>query len=187
MNGKFRFIGVTPGLIDGKHIEAMGQACWLFQYLVCRQTHPDGRVNHGKPLTYQQIASDIPNCPPERTLKRWMAKLRAYPYVAVRPVKYRGMVVRILNAKKWARQLDLFHKTTASASTESATREPRLAPNECQEWPRNSSKEKRANEREQPRSQVPFYATRLGRRETRDELVRRELQVGAGPEVKRQK
>jgi len=112
---KFPFIGETLGLIDGKHWEAMGMARGLFDYLVSRQTDPEGRVNYGRPITYAKIAREVPNCPSERTLRRYLRKLRRYPYIEVQPVRIRGinkgMIVRILHPKKWANQLGMFTGT----------------------------------------------------------------------------
>jgi hypothetical protein len=103
----FPYIGETPGLIDGVHIEQMGKARGLFSFFVTKQTDPAGWVNYGHVITYDWIRSRIPNCQPRRTLQRWMAQLKAGRYLEVEYVPYGGMVVRILRAKKWASQLSL--------------------------------------------------------------------------------
>lgn len=99
-----RFNGLTVGINDGKHWTAMGPALGFFGYLVSRQTDPHGNVNYGRPLPYAQMATEIPNCPPERTLQRWMATLRRAGYVLTHRVKYEGNIFRIRNPKKWCRQ-----------------------------------------------------------------------------------
>lgn len=107
-----RFVGITIGEIDGEHIRRKGKAVRLFDYFVKRQTAPDGTVNYGRPLSYDRISQEIPNCPPRRTLQRWVARLRNEQYISAGVVRYgrtvQGIVVKILRPKKWAVQLSLF-------------------------------------------------------------------------------
>jgi hypothetical protein len=87
----------------------MGESVFLFGWLVLRQTtqrNGTGLVLRGKPLTYADITADTGW--PERTLRRWMARLRKAGYVEVKHSVYSRMVIRILNAKKFnPKQLEL--------------------------------------------------------------------------------
>jgi hypothetical protein len=106
---KFPYSGVTTDVNDGKHIAGMKMARGLYEKLVEKQTHPDGRVFYGRPIGYALIRKWIPNPPPERTLRHWIARLRENRYIATRRVPYEGIIITILRPKKWARrQLSLF-------------------------------------------------------------------------------
>ena len=99
--------GLRGGLFHAKHRDRMGDAVWLFGWLVTRQTTQHlgvGLVLRGKPLTYRTMSEETGF--PERTLRRYMACLRAEGYISVKYSSYKRLVVRILNAKKFdAKQL----------------------------------------------------------------------------------
>ena len=56
------WIGAKGGLLDRKHLQAMGEAVWLFLYFLMRQTEinkaGEGVVLYGKPLSRRAIAED---------------------------------------------------------------------------------------------------------------------------------
>ena len=110
IGGKGLNCGLRLGLFDAKHYLAVGDAVWLFGWLVGRQTtqrNGEGLVLRGKPLSYRDISGDTGFS--ERSLRRWMAVLVDGGYVHVKHSIYGRMVVRILNAKKFTgRQADLF-------------------------------------------------------------------------------
>ena len=103
MKGKELNSGIRGGLWHAKHYLAMGDAIWLFGWLVHRQTtqkNGEGLVLRGMLLTYDAIARDTGYN--VRTLKRWMSWLRERGYVSVKHGCYSKMVVRVLKAKKFA-------------------------------------------------------------------------------------
>jgi hypothetical protein len=97
-------IGVVGGLLDWKHVEAMGQAVWLFSWLVLRQTDENGKVLGGRVITYEEIAADM-KAPKSvvRTLKRWMALLKERDYIKIEYRCWRMMIVTVLKPKKYAK------------------------------------------------------------------------------------
>jgi len=102
MLGKNLNSGVRGGLWDVKHYGQMGDAIWLFGWLVHRQTiekNGVGLVLRGKALTYRDIMEDTGFA--ERTLHRWMAMLVRSGYITVRHSLYSRMVISITNAKKF--------------------------------------------------------------------------------------
>lgn len=110
---KFRYIAIGPGRVDGKHVQRMGMAIWLHDFLIDHQTDARGSVNYGKPISYEWIIERFPNAPALRRLQSWMSILKEEGYVEVVRLKWgRGMLVRILNQKKWpsnqAVQMPLF-------------------------------------------------------------------------------
>jgi hypothetical protein len=109
IGGKALNSGIRGGLWDAKHYDRMGDAVWLFGWLVHRQTtqtNGTGLVLRGLPLTYAEISADTGW--QERTLQRWMARLRRAGYIEVKHSIYSRMVIRILNAKKFSpKQFDL--------------------------------------------------------------------------------
>jgi hypothetical protein len=87
----------------------IGPARGLWQFLVHKQNRPDGRVWHGKAITYAWIRSKIPHSPPQRTLRRWMARLVSEGFIEQSLVSRKsegkgyivGFTVRILNQMKF--------------------------------------------------------------------------------------
>jgi hypothetical protein len=67
-----------------------------------KQTHPDGRVWYGRPITYSKIANWFgADRPAERTLRRWMADLRKTQKIIVRHVRMnQGIRVAIAAPRK---------------------------------------------------------------------------------------
>jgi len=103
IGGKGLNSGIRGGLWEVKHYKAMGDAVWLFGWLVHRQTtekNGEGLVLRGMPLTYADISNDTGW--PERTIRRWMATLRFQGYVSVKHGCYSKMILRVLNAKKFS-------------------------------------------------------------------------------------
>jgi len=109
VEGKHLNAGLRGGLFEVKHYARMGDAVWLFGWMVLRQTTEQGGqglVLDGRPITYQEICRDTGF--PLRTLQRWMAGLKAggyieieYPRSGMRRIPL-GMRVRILKAKKFS-------------------------------------------------------------------------------------
>jgi hypothetical protein len=98
--------GIRGGLFEKKHSDAMGQAVFLFGWLVTRQTKPDGLVYGGHHFTYPEISEK--SGWPVRTLQRWMERLVAGGYVKIEHTAYCRMIIRVLSPKKFAgRQLRL--------------------------------------------------------------------------------
>ncbi|HEY0701164.1 MAG TPA: hypothetical protein VGD60_00205 [Candidatus Acidoferrales bacterium] len=104
------FIGKTRDELDGKRWKKLGPAEKLLDFLKSRQTGPRGEVHYHKELGYAWIRSKIPNAPPERTLQRWMERLKECGEVVVSRTAY-GMKIRLVNSRKWARQMKLFPAT----------------------------------------------------------------------------
>jgi hypothetical protein len=208
---KFPFVGTVRGIIDGKHWAAMGMARGLFDFLVERQTDPEGRVNYGHPITYGWMRKEIPNCPPRRTLERRMAILRQHHYVEVLIAEnFQGMIVRICRPKKWARQSRLFssEKTVGNPvqnpveklwescanPVEKLWNQPRPLPPDVAYPPRQMwrgvasrsliCKEEESIEQSQrrPPGRSPVPFYGNGRKTRKEFDVRRETRVGAGPE-----
>lgn len=103
IGGKGMNSGIRGGLWDEKHFRRMGSAIWLFGWLVHRQTtqrHGEGLVLRGKGIDYTTISEDTGFS--ERTLQRWMATLIRGGYVSVKHTCYKRLVIRVLNAKKFA-------------------------------------------------------------------------------------
>jgi hypothetical protein len=102
-----RHILISNGRVDQKHVEGMGKAVFLHDFLVHHQTDPNGLVFYGKPISYGWIQRRFPGSK-QRTLRRWLAHLREGGYIAVSRRDH-GFSVRILNQKKFApKQLPLF-------------------------------------------------------------------------------
>jgi hypothetical protein len=106
------FIGKTHDELDGRRwkggrAKGLGPAEHLLDVLKAKQTSPDGKVYYHRTITYKWIRSLVPNPPPARTLRRWMAILvERGEVVSLR--RREGFKLRLTNSRKWATQLSLF-------------------------------------------------------------------------------
>lgn len=121
--------GLRGVLFEAKHYERMGAAIWLYGWLVLRQTHQSGSVGWvlgGAPIHYCEIQAETGFAP--KTLERWMRTLRERGYIETQTTQ-RGLVVRILKAKKFAQRFP-------QASPKNEAQPPKLevgAPQKCGE------------------------------------------------------
>lgn len=94
------FIGVTAGLIDGRHHERLGAAWMLFLWCCCRQTGQgqEGIVARGAVVTYADIAEEM-NCK-RGSVREWTRRLIQQKYIRVERDR-RGIRIFILNPKKF--------------------------------------------------------------------------------------
>jgi hypothetical protein len=113
-----KYIGATIGLVDAKHWTRLGKAYPFFEFLITKQTSPDGKINYGRPITYAWILQQVPNAKEfglnDRKVRRLMAICKRHGYVEIarqnsKPDLCIGMIVRIAKPKKWATQIPLFH------------------------------------------------------------------------------
>ena len=98
MKGKGYYIGERAGLLESKHIKAMGPSRWLFSWAIRRQTGISrdgwGIVLYGNDLTYDTIKSDLGA--PIRTLQRWMSRLvsKGYFRTVIRPHGFKLFIAK---------------------------------------------------------------------------------------------
>lgn len=104
------WIGAKGGLLDVKHVEKMSSAVWLFLYLLRSQTGlnaaGEGIVNYGHPLTFEEIAADFKGMP-ERTIRKWAARLRHEGYVRTEHHSNHGLIFWIAKAKPKTRKVKI--------------------------------------------------------------------------------
>jgi len=95
-----RNIGVRNGIVDAEHIKKMGQAIWLYLWLVDHQTNSRGVVLGGKGLTYKEILPGVS----KRTVELWMRRLSVGGYIEVKHTIYSRLVISVTKAKKFPQQ-----------------------------------------------------------------------------------
>lgn len=101
MRGKGYSIGEKAGILDIKHVEAMGPARWLFSWAIRRQTGQKegfGVVLYGRPITYEMIKRDLGV--PSRTIRRWMDRLTLQGYLKTRRHR-EGLIIFVAKEKKF--------------------------------------------------------------------------------------
>lgn len=99
-------IGLHDGLLDPKHISAMGTSVFLYLWCLRHQTKSNGLVLGGSPITYEKINERLGQS--ERTVRRWMKSLRDNGYVEVTYLNFKMMRLCVLKSKKFNfRQLPL--------------------------------------------------------------------------------
>lgn len=96
------WIGAKGGLLDQKHIKAMGDAVWLFLYFLRGQTGinewSEGIFEYGHPITLGKISSDFGGTSRE-TIKRWLAVLKGGDYIRSEFHSNHGTIFWIAKAK----------------------------------------------------------------------------------------
>lgn len=103
MRGKNYNVGLRGVLFEARHYARMGQAVWLFGWLVLRETRERegvGFVLGGRPVTYREIEEETGFS--RKSLERWMRSLRKAGYIETTTAPG-GIIVRIQKAKKFVR------------------------------------------------------------------------------------
>ena len=127
-------IGARAGLIDPKHVKAMGSARWLYDWILWRITAEEdglGYVLGGCPVRCEEIAADLGVG--LRTVYRWMGRLRGR-YIRTRhAVAYgrHGLVIEVLKSKKFGTGKPCGNpqiSTFSTASTGNPARRDRFNP-----------------------------------------------------------
>ena len=135
--------GLRGVLFEAKHYQQMGQAVWLYGWLVLRQTRQEdtlGLVLGGSPVSYREIEEETGFA--RKTLERWMSVLRREGYVLTKSTPA-GVIVRITKAKKWVAQATQhiatpFVDRTATAAETEAGAPLQLGAAELHNLPENS-------------------------------------------------
>lgn len=108
MRGKGYSTGERAGVIDAKHIKAMGSSRALFTWAIRRQTGATadgwGIVLFGKAITcgqiQQELGKDEGKLLNEKTIRRWIRRLVLKRYLRIKRARY-GTVIYIANQKKF--------------------------------------------------------------------------------------
>jgi len=111
------WIGAKGGLVDRKHYLKMGDAVWLFLYLLRNQTglnqDGEGIVNYGHPITFQQIGDEMKGFP-AATIRRWATTLRCESYIRSEPRGHDGLIFWIAKGKAKTRKVKITHEEARS-------------------------------------------------------------------------
>lgn len=110
-------IEIKNTLLDPKHVDNMGQAVWLYMFLIDKITSVGedeiGIVLGRKPITYKEVKEELGIS--QDTYTRWVAKLEAYPYIQAIRTPH-GFSFRVYKAyKKFGKRI---RKTSESDSAE---------------------------------------------------------------------
>lgn len=74
-----REIGLSGGIIDPKHYQAMGLAFWLYVFLIQQTPIRTAWVRKGRPVSTREMARAIGA--PQPTVRRWLDRLEEYGYI----------------------------------------------------------------------------------------------------------
>jgi hypothetical protein len=101
-------VGLSNALLEPKHYRAMGDALWLYTYLLDRQTrrldkNGSGQVAGGVPIRDPDIAGTIGSS--GRTISRWRTRLKLHGYITTRRTPY-GYCYAITKPKKWMKSAE---------------------------------------------------------------------------------
>lgn len=94
------FISITNNLLEPKHVEKMGQAVWLYMYLIDKMTdisEGQGIVNGGYPVEFESVHEKLGIS--RRTYSRMVDELRDTGYINTMRAQY-GLYITINKAKK---------------------------------------------------------------------------------------
>ena len=215
--------GLRGVLFEARHYLRMGQAVWLYGWLVLRQTRQLGTMGlvlGGRPVSYREIEEETGFHP--RTLERWMRVLRREGYIETTPTPA-GVIVRITKAKKFPQMpadLRALQRRSAGGLVNSAGQHPQNCGAKNPQATESKAvsggmgsrylEDEKEIHIEQQTSAIEANSSTLeaqrrgpgastgraaeacssthqwrDRKEAREELVRRELRVGQGPELSR--
>jgi SOS-response transcriptional repressor LexA len=117
------WIGAKGGLLDQKHVKAMGDAVWLFLYLLRGQTGinewKEGLFDYGHPHTLKYISDEFGGTS-ERTIHRWIGILRKAGYIQTESHSNQGMTFWIAKAKDKTKKPRVTEKVRAKLQPVSA-------------------------------------------------------------------
>jgi hypothetical protein len=95
------YITIANGLLEPKHVKAMGEAVWLYMWLQDKNTSINengiGKVLGNKPISFEDVSPDLGMS--SRTYRRWVERLRDAGYINTIRTPY-GLVITINKAKK---------------------------------------------------------------------------------------
>jgi hypothetical protein len=98
--------GLNTGLFEEKHRRALGEAVWLYGWLVGSQTRRNGLVHGGSIFTYKTLHQKTGYG--VRTIEKWLKRCEAQGYVRIEHTNYKMMRIWILKQKKYrTKQTDL--------------------------------------------------------------------------------
>jgi hypothetical protein len=213
--------GLRGVLFEARHYLRMGQAVWLYGWLVLRQTRQVGTMGlvlGGRPVSYREIEEETGFHP--RTLERWMRVLRRAGYIETTPTPA-GVIVRITKAKKFPQMpadwrplarrsagrlansagqptqncghlhSQVTEATALTGGIGSGYLEDKNQTHFDEQTSTIEPKDSTAEARRKAQAESMVRGTEAcsisrpwrDRREAREELVRRELGVGQGPEL----
>lgn len=122
MNGFF--VSITNNLLEGKHYEKMGNAVWLYMWLIDRMTdisEGQGIVNNGVPVTHAMVNDDFKTLE-LRTYQRMIKTLRDAGYINTGQAKY-GLYITVNKAKKqFGKKVGTSYDKKVTAAPKKATK-----------------------------------------------------------------
>lgn len=94
-------IYVKNDLLEPKHYANMGEALWLYLWLLDKMTsineHGMGKVHSGKPITYEDVREDLGVS--DQVYWRWIKRLKTTGYISTLRTPY-GLVFTVNKAEK---------------------------------------------------------------------------------------
>jgi hypothetical protein len=124
------WIGAKGGLLDAKHIRAMGPSVWMFLYLLRGQTdiasNGEGIFQYGHPIKLEQVSYDL-NGVRVRTIRKWIARLRREGYIRTEEHSNHGLTFWIAKAKDKTKKPRTAHKVTNKLAAQPARESKELA------------------------------------------------------------
>ena len=106
MEGNRRiYIPVGIGIFDKNHIQGIGEALWLFLWLIHKTTAeidcPSGKIGvvmYGNSVTSRSIATEL--CCTSRTVRRQLQQLVDNGYIDLEKTAT-GQIIRVKKSMKW--------------------------------------------------------------------------------------
>ena len=118
---------VSSGLLEKKHVKAMGPAIWTYLALLDKQTKPDGTVNRGDPIAASSELGDRIGLSQD-TILRHLDRLQKAGYIRLTRRPY-GCIVHVEKPKKLFKKR--VGKNADSRVRKNADSEQAESPQEC--------------------------------------------------------
>lgn len=99
MNNKNYAIGVRNGLLETKHLQALGSSIWLYLWLIDHQPKGSDKVLGGRPIKYEDVLLSFSTLS-RITYLRWLKRIEDGGYIKTLRSPY-GLIITITKPKKW--------------------------------------------------------------------------------------
>lgn len=105
-DGKKVFIPLAIGILDKHHVREIGEAIWVYLWLINRTTKEVeslsgklGMVLNGRPVPSGTIAEELGLLP--RTVRSHLQRLAEKSYIDIQSKGGGGQVIAVCKSKKW--------------------------------------------------------------------------------------
>ena len=99
MDAKRYWVPVSAGLLERKHVDAIGPAIWVYLWLLNRMPNNSGKVLYGRPIRASDIRKDGLGSLSDSTINRHLVRLEKSGYIRCADSGDSGRCITVNKAK----------------------------------------------------------------------------------------